>query len=643
MGSIRSMKIIHSEYGCDLITCKNVNCLNYKLSSPKDGVSTSSEFCQRYSSLLENRELLSLLSSESQSFYASLKSHNPNYKFLKDVMVINGGFEHLFSMMELFTSQLDLNFDSEAVELMINTQWTSDDIFSLYSNCVDRLLNEEAVLLSKLRGFIVAFMFKGFFIRNIGKSKEIISVLLSATNVGATYRRIFFNTVMRCPIIMTAVVSSFQGLVDEYMLQNSEKFPHSNTTKDFASFTELLYKINVDLVPPCRLCFSNEAFSSSIDFRCEAFLYKQFNYSFIKIPYILTSTFISKFIDEYNSLNFEHESNTGFQVQVRREHSYQDFCKIVGSKGPGELKRPIKTTFEKEEGDDNLGVSRELFRLVGDGIKNDDVFIEVNGVYFPNMKTPSDKFKLVGRIFGVAVLGCFSVNIKLPVIFLKKLLGYKNSTLMDVDELFPNMYRNYEKYIIDDEDIDSLCLTMSISIGGKDINIIESGSNIDVTNANKAEYFKNLAASIYNNPDFQRCVESFKSGLTDVVSMNLICGTIETVSSLLSGVSEIDWEKWKISARCNRDDDVIKHFWSVFDELSQKEKLKLLVFATSVDHVPARGYEAIAVTITAEGTGADLPRAHTCSRTLKLQRYSSKEELKSKLLQAIESECFGFK
>lgn len=94
---------------------------------------------------------------------------------------------------------------------------------------------------------------------------------------------------------------------------------------------------------------------------------------------------------------------------------------------------------------------------------------------------------------------------------------------------------------------------------------------------------------------------------------------------------------------CEDSEEHIKWFWEIIHEFTDQEKKDFLMFTTGSDRSPLRGLSQLAFTIT--GTGLDdtrLPSAHTCFNDLILPRYSSKEMLRTKLLQAMENkEGFG--
>lgn len=115
---------------------------------------------------------------------------------------------------------------------------------------------------------------------------------------------------------------------------------------------------------------------------------------------------------------------------------------------------------------------------------------------------------------------------------------------------------------------------------------------------------------------------------------------------LICGVDELDFhtlEKTTQYERCSPDDQNVKWFWEVIHELDEDLKRKFLKFTTGSDRSPLRGLGELNMIIMVQGLDdTRLPSAHTCFNHLILPQYSSKEQLKTKLLKAIENhEGFG--
>lgn len=91
-------------------------------------------------------------------------------------------------------------------------------------------------------------------------------------------------------------------------------------------------------------------------------------------------------------------------------------------------------------------------------------------------------------------------------------------------------------------------------------------------------------------------------------------------------------------------DPYIELFWEVVHEFNDEQRSRLLMFATSCSRPPLLGFKNLHPAFCIGKSvrdGSALPTSATCGNTLMLPVYSSKEELKERLLTALK-ECEGF-
>lgn len=104
------------------------------------------------------------------------------------------------------------------------------------------------------------------------------------------------------------------------------------------------------------------------------------------------------------------------------------------------------------------------------------------------------------------------------------------------------------------------------------------------------------------------------------------------------------YDGWKKEGRASNE-AVPAWFWDLFMEAAPREQRALLSFITGSDRLPAMGAASLIIKISCLGNDSQrFPIARTCFNMLGLYRYSSKEQLSSKLWTAVtESEGFGLK
>lgn len=115
---------------------------------------------------------------------------------------------------------------------------------------------------------------------------------------------------------------------------------------------------------------------------------------------------------------------------------------------------------------------------------------------------------------------------------------------------------------------------------------------------------------------------------------------------MIKGVERLDFRALQRSTRyvgIDPSDQNIKWFWEILFEFNDVQKKEFLLFATGSDRSPLRGLETLNFTLTATGLDDNrIPSAHTCFNDVILPKYSSKEIMRQKLLQALEhKEGFG--
>ncbi|CAF1532728.1 unnamed protein product [Didymodactylos carnosus] len=178
----------------------------------------------------------------------------------------------------------------------------------------------------------------------------------------------------------------------------------------------------------------------------------------------------------------------------------------------------------------------------------------------------------------------------------------------------------------------------------------ENGSNIPVTNENRQEYVE-LLIDYYLNKSILKQFEAFYHGFHSVCASNALLLLIpEELEVLICGAQECDLtDLAKITTydNCRSDENFIKWFWEVVEELPVDKQRRLLLFVTGSDRMPVGGISEMTFKIgklisNKFNINELLPMSHTCFNQLLLPPYPSKKILKEKLLIAIDhAEGFG--
>ncbi|KAL7059715.1 hypothetical protein AAHC03_012963 [Spirometra sp. Aus1] len=260
----------------------------------------------------------------------------------------------------------------------------------------------------------------------------------------------------------------------------------------------------------------------------------------------------------------------------------------------------------------------------------------------------SDMFHMVGALCGLAIYNSIIVDLNFPLAMFKKLLGQK-PTLEDLKELDPVVGKSLQQLLEYEEpdldDVFGLNFEVVYDRYGEIIHVplLENGASIPVNQANKQQYVE-LYVDYRFNKSCEEPYRAFDRGFHTVCSgFALKMFRPLELQTLVVGSEDINWFELRRAARYQGEywdqHPVIKWFWEVLlEECTLEDKKNFLRFLTGCDRAPVNGIGGIQITIQpTSGGDSYLPVAHTCYNLLDLPKYSNKEILKSKFMQAIEN------
>lgn len=263
-------------------------------------------------------------------------------------------------------------------------------------------------------------------------------------------------------------------------------------------------------------------------------------------------------------------------------------------------------------------------------------------------------FKFIGRVAAMAVyhgklLDAFFIR-PFYKMMLKKPIQLKDMESVDMEYynslrwIMENDPKELDLYFSVDEDFFGQMQQHELKPGG---------SEIAVTNENKQEYM-DLVIQWRFVSRIQPQMTSFLEGFDEVLPLNLIKVFDENeLELLMCGIGEIDVKDWKrhtvYKSGYHANHIVIQWFWRVVLSFSNEMRSRLLQFVTGTSRVPMNGFKELygsnglqSFTIEKWGTPENLPRSHTCFNRIDLPPYESYQELRNKIIKAIEgSESFS--
>ncbi|CAF1519114.1 unnamed protein product, partial [Adineta ricciae] len=250
-------------------------------------------------------------------------------------------------------------------------------------------------------------------------------------------------------------------------------------------------------------------------------------------------------------------------LYIRRAHLVADSLAEVTRKHE-DLKKKLRVTFVGENGLDMGGLTKEWFLLLLRQIFQPDygmfVFYESSGVFWFNGASTDNirEYNLVGILMGLAVYNAIILDIRFPLVCYKKLLtpafikepvsnlsklkvGLIKPTLADFRTIRPDIAKSLQ-YLLDyDGNVeDDFGLTFEVSVAQFDATLIyslkENGSQINVTNDNRAEYVE-LLIDFYLNKHIAKQFEAFYCGFHSVCSSNALLLLVpEELEMLICGM-----------------------------------------------------------------------------------------------------------
>ena len=312
------------------------------------------------------------------------------------------------------------------------------------------------------------------------------------------------------------------------------------------------------------------------------------------------------------------------------------------------------------------GVSREWFTLLGEQLFASDLGLftscgagdmtyQINHQVLPDDTSKLDLYSFVGRLLGKALLEDAIVDAHLALPLYKHILGLP-IRLRDLKNVDDGLYTKI-KYMSENniEGVLYDVFASEIFVDGKVhyLDLVENGRNVEVNDENKERYIQLLVKwRLMGSIEAQ--IEAILKALYEVVPPRLISVfTFQELELMLCGLPYIDTEDWEESARyscpelIDKDTEVAKWFWEVVREFSPDVRARLLQFSTGTARVPVGGFSSMKshsgelCPFTICGVDAKTrayPESRTCFNRILLPTYTSKLQLRQRLLVAIEME-----
>ncbi|XP_069483147.1 E3 ubiquitin-protein ligase NEDD4-like isoform X3 [Ambystoma mexicanum] len=350
-----------------------------------------------------------------------------------------------------------------------------------------------------------------------------------------------------------------------------------------------------------------------------------------------------------------------FEMKLHRNNIFEEsYRRIMSVKRPDVLKARLWIEFESEKGLDYGGVAREWFFLLSKEMFNpyyglfeysatDNYTLQIN----PNSGLCNEDhlsyFTFIGRIAGLAVFHGKLLDGFFIRPFYKMMLG-KHITLKDMESV-DSEYYNSLKWILENDptELDLMFCIDEENFGQTyQVDLKPNGSDLVVTNENKREYIDLVIQWRFVNR-VQKQMNAFLEGFTELIPIDLIKIFDENeLELLMCGLGDVDVNDWRQHTIYKNgycpNHPVIQWYWKAVLLMDAEKRIRLLQFVTGTSRVPMNGFAELygsngpqLFTIEQWGSPEKLPRAHTCFNRLDLPPYDSFEDLRERLLMAVEN------
>nr|XP_055044712.1 itchy E3 ubiquitin protein ligase b isoform X1 [Misgurnus anguillicaudatus] len=353
------------------------------------------------------------------------------------------------------------------------------------------------------------------------------------------------------------------------------------------------------------------------------------------------------------------------KITVTRKTLFEDSFQQIMSFSAQDLRRRLWIVFPGEEGLDYGGVAREWFFLLSHEVLNpmyclfeyagkDNYCLQIN----PASSINPDHlkyFKFIGRFIAMALFHGKFIDTGFSLPFYKRILN-KPLALKDLESIDPEFYNSL--IWIKDNNIEECGLEMFFSVDKEILGEVTThdlkpdGGNIQVTEENKEEYIR-LVAEWRLSRGVEEQTQAFFEGFNEVLPQQYLqYFDAKELEVMLCGMQEIDlidWQRNTIYRHYTCNSKQILWFWQFIKEMDNEKRMRLLQFVTGTCRLPVGGFADLMGSngpqkFCIEKVGKEnwLPRSHTCFNRLDLPPYRSYEQMKEKLMFAIEeTEGFG--
>mmetsp|Transcript_73392 Transcript_73392/g.192432 ORF Transcript_73392/g.192432 Transcript_73392/m.192432 type:complete len:682 (+) Transcript_73392:82-2127(+) len=359
-----------------------------------------------------------------------------------------------------------------------------------------------------------------------------------------------------------------------------------------------------------------------------------------------------------------------FVLQVNRQDVLGTAISCIAAASPADLRRPVEIRFEGEAGEDAGGLRREFFNEFGRAMAQDQHLWKLTPAgslvpvpdctaaqHVPDEATRRSMYRICGQVVAMALCqamhppeGPLLLGVPLAKSFIRVVQGERVDALEALQaELNEEQHESAPDFrgasAFRERSLQELGLegqlTFSYSApGGEVVDLMPDGRNVVATDATKNAWLQatlryELVTSV------EAAASAFRDGVAEVIGIAcLVLLTSTELCEAWSGrsvITDADLRTWQ---SCTETSPAVATQGGWFFELLSGElkdaRARVLKFTTGSDRWPidARGFRFCIEP--ADGADERLPCAMTCGNMLQLPRFTCRDKLRDRLLQAME-------
>lgn len=297
-----------------------------------------------------------------------------------------------------------------------------------------------------------------------------------------------------------------------------------------------------------------------------------------------------------------------YRLKINRDELFEDGYQTLSQ--VEDLRGTLVITFVnhygiEEEGQDAGGIFKEFlvelskiifepnFGFFTKTEVDEDLYPNPHNSLFDHLSDDKvlDYYHFFGKILGKAMFDGILIEPKFTKFFLKKLAN-KSNMISDLKSLDKDLFKNLNFLKTYDGNFEDLCLDFSVQekdeITGevKTFDLVPRGQDIAVTKENRFKYVYLMMDFKLNRRILDK-LNAFTKGFQSIIPVAwLKLFTEDEIQKLISGTSSTinvdEWRRYtKYIGGFKDNSKMVRMFWKVVEQMTEKEKSLLMRFVTS--------------------------------------------------------------